>query len=235
VPAFDAALALTVAAPNRVFVRGRGIDAELGGQLRVGGTLASPQLDGGFELRRGRLSVLSQRLDFSRGRLTFAGGTLPELDFVAETRAGDVTARVAVSGPADQPAFAFTSDPDLPQDEVLSRLLFARASGSLSPFQALQLAQTAAQFAGGGGDDSFERLRKSLGVDNLDIGVGAGGPTIGVSRYISDNVSVGVKAGARPEDTGVSVNIDVTRRLKLQAETNAEGGAAVGVGAEWEY
>lgn len=234
-PAFDAALALTIAAPSRVFVRGRGIDAELGGQLRVGGSLASPQLDGGFELRRGRLTVLSQRLDFSRGRLTFTGGTLPELDFVAETRAGDVTARVLVTGPADQPAFAFTSNPDLPQDEVLSRLLFARASGSLSPFQALQLAQTAAQFAGGGGDDSFERLRKSLGVDNLDIQVGAGGPTVGVSRYISDNVSVGVKAGARPEDSGVSVNIDVTRRLKLQAETNAEGGAAVGVGAEWEY
>jgi translocation and assembly module TamB len=234
-PAFDAALALTVSAPSRVFVRGRGIDAELGGQLRVGGTLAAPQLDGGFELRRGRLSVLSQRLDFSRGRLTFAGGTMPELDFVAETRASDVTARIIVSGPADQPVFAFTSTPDLPQDEVLSRLLFARASGSLSPFQALQLAQTAAQFAGGGGDDSFERLRKSLGVDNLDIQVGAGGPTVGVSRYIGDNVSVGIKAGAKPEDSGVSVGIDVTRRLKLQAETGADGSASVGVGAEWEY
>ncbi len=234
-PAFDAALALTVSAPNRVFVRGRGIDAELGGQLRVGGTLAAPQLDGGFELRRGRLSVLSQRLDFSRGRLTFAGGVLPELDFVAETRAADVTARIIVTGPANQPEFAFTSNPDLPQDEVLSRLLFARASGSLSPFQALQLAQTAAQFAGGGGDDSFERLRKSLGVDNLDIQVGAGGPTVGLSRAISDNVSIGVKAGARPEDSGVSVNVDVTRRLKLQAETGADGSAAVGVGAEWEY
>lgn len=234
-PAFDAALALTVSAPNRVFVRGRGIDAELGGQLRVSGTLATPQLDGGFELRRGRLGVLSQRLDFSRGRLTFTGGTMPELDFVAETRASDVTARVVVSGPADQPVFAFTSNPDLPQDEVLSRLLFARASGSLSPFQALQLAQTAAQFAGGGGDDSFERLRKSLGVDNLDIQVGAGGPTVGVSRYIGDNVSVGIKAGARPEDSGVSVGIDVTRRIKVQAETGADGSASVGVGAEWEY
>jgi translocation and assembly module TamB len=234
-PAFDAALALTISAPNRVFIRGRGIDAELGGQIRVGGTLAAPALDGGFELRRGRLSVLSQRLDFSRGRLTFAGGTMPELDFVAETRASDVTARVIVSGPADQPVFAFTSTPELPQDEVLSRLLFARASGSLSPFQALQLAQTAAQFAGGGGDDSFERLRKSLGVDNLDIQVGAGGPTLGVSRYIGDNVSVGVKAGAKPEDSGVSVGIDVTRRLKVQAETGADGSASVGVGAEWEY
>lgn len=234
-PAFDAALALTVSAPNRVFIRGRGIDAELGGEIRVGGTLAAPALDGGFELRRGRLSLLSQRLDFSRGRLTFTGGLIPELDFVAETRASDVTARIVVSGQADQPMFAFASTPDLPQDEVLSRILFARASGSLSPFQALQLAQTAAQFAGGGGDDSFERLRKSLGVDNLDIQVGTGGPTIGASRYIGDNVSVGVKAGARPQDSGVSVNIDVTRRLKLQAETGADGSAAVGVGAEWEY
>lgn len=234
-PAFDAALAFTVSAPNRVFIRGRGIDAELGGEIRVGGTLAAPALDGGFELRRGRLSVLTQRLDFSRGRLTFAGGVIPELDFVAETRAADVTARILVSGPADQPSFAFTSEPQLPQDEVLSRLLFARASGSLSPFQALQLAQTAAQFAGGGGDDSFERLRKSLGVDNLDIQVGAGGPTVGASRYLSDNVSVGVKVGAKPEDSGVSVGIDVTRRLKLQAETGADGSAAVGIGAEWEY
>ena len=234
-PAFDATLALTVSAPSRVFIRGRGIDAELGGEIRVAGTSSAPVLNGGFELRRGRLSVLTQRLDFSRGRLTFAGGLIPELDFVAETSAGDVTAKIIVSGPADQPNFAFTSQPELPQDEVLSRLLFARASGSLSPFQALQLAQAAAQFAGGGGDDTFERLRKSLGVDNLDIQMGAGGPTVGASRYISDNVSVGVKVGAKPEDSGVSVGIDVTKRLKLQAETGADGSAAVGIGAEWEY
>ncbi|MCU4181961.1 translocation/assembly module TamB domain-containing protein [Bosea sp. BH3] len=234
-PAFDATLALTVSAPSRVFIRGRGIDAELGGEIRVSGSSSAPVLDGGFELRRGRLNVLTQRLDFSRGRLTFAGGLVPELDFIAETSAGDVTARVVVTGPADQPAFAFTSQPELPQDEVLSRLLFARASGSLSAFQALQLAQAAAQFAGGGGDDTFERLRKSLGVDNLDIQMGQGGPTIGASRYISDNVSVGVKVGAKPEESGVSVGIDVTKRLKLQAETGADGSAAVGVGAEWEY
>lgn len=234
-PVFDAALALTVSAPSRVFVRGRGIDAELGGELRIGGTLAAPALDGGFELRRGRLNVLTQRLDFTRGRITFAGGIVPELDFIAESRAADVTAKILVTGPADQPSFAFTSDPQLPQDEVLSRLLFARASGSLSPFQAVQLAQAAAQFAGGGGDDTFERLRKSLGVDNLDIQVGAGGPTVGASRYINDNVSVGVRVGARPEDSGVSVNIDVTKRLKVQAETGADGSASVGVGAEWEY
>lgn len=234
-PPFNATLALTVSAPNRVFIRGRGIDAELGGQLRIAGTLASPAVDGAFELRRGRLSVATQRLDFTRGRITFTGAVIPELDFVAQTRAGDVTAQILVTGPADQPSFAFTSQPDLPQDEVLSRILFSRASGSLSPFQALQLAQAAAQFSGAGGDDSFERLRRSLGVDNLDIQFGEGGPTVGASRYIGNNVTLGVKAGARPEDSGVSVGIDLTRRLKLQAETGVDGSAAVGLGAEWEY
>ncbi|PZR94544.1 MAG: hypothetical protein DI537_07255 [Stutzerimonas stutzeri] len=234
-PAFDAVLDITVSAPGRVFIRGRGIDAELGGDLRVGGTSAAPALTGGFELRRGRLNLASQRLDFSKGRITFSGDVMPTLDFVAETRAADVTARIIVSGEASAPEFTFTSSPELPPDEVLSRLLFARASGSLSPFQALQLAQTAAQFSGVGGDDVFERIRRSLGVDNLDVQMGPGGPTVGVSRAISDNITLGVKAGAKPEDSGVSVGIDVTRRLKLQAETNADGSAAVGVGAEWEY
>lgn len=233
-PPFDAALDLVISAPSRVFVRGRGLDAELGGQVRFTGTLASPVATGAFDLRRGRLAILGTRLDFTRGRLSFTGGLTPELDLTAETRAADLTARVQVTGPASQPQFAFTSDPTLPQDEVLSRILFAKASGGLSAFQALQLAQAAAQFSGGG-DSTFERLRRSLGVDNLHIQFGAGGPSVGLSRAISDRVTVGVKAGATPEQSGVSVDIDVTRRVRVQGEVGAGGQTAIGVGAEWEY
>jgi translocation and assembly module TamB len=180
--------------------------------------------------------VIGTRLDFTRGRLAFTGDLTPELDFVAETRAGDVTARIGVSGSAREPQFAFTSDPDLPQDEVLSRILFSKASGGLSATQALQLAQVAAQFSGGGGDDAFESLRRSLGVDGLDISLGAeGGPAVGISRAISDRVSVGVKAGASAEQSGVSVDIDVTRRIRVQGEVGATGNTSIGVGAEWEY
>ncbi len=235
-PAFNATLDLVVAAPNRIFVRGRGIDAELGGDLRLTGTLQDPVAIGAFDLRRGRFTVVGTRLDFTRGRLTFTGDLTPELDFVAETTAADVTARIIVTGTAREPQFAFTSDPDLPQDEVLSRLLFAKASGGLSATQALQLAQVAAQFSGGGGNDVFESLRRSLGVEGLDISLGAeGGPTVGISRAISDRVSVGVKAGATTEQSGVSVDIDVTRRIRVQGEVGASGSTSVGVGAEWEY
>ncbi|ATQ70076.1 MULTISPECIES: translocation/assembly module TamB domain-containing protein [Methylosinus] len=234
---FDAAIDLAIAAPNRIFVRGRGIDAEFGGELRLTGTLQKPVANGAFDLRRGRLQLLTQRIDISRGRLTFAGGLVPQLDFSAETTAGDVTATIGVSGPAALPSFAFSSTPSLPQDEVLSRLLFAKASGSLSPFQAVQLAAALAQFSGAGtGVDAFEKMRRALGVDSLDLEAGGGeGPKVGASRYISDRISVGVRTGMKPEQTAVGVGVDVTKNVRVKGETRVDGKSSVGVGVEWEY
>ena len=237
-PPFDASLDVTVSAPSRIFVRGRGIDAELGGELRVTGSSRDPQANGDFSLRRGVFSLGGQRLDFTRGRVFFAGDLAqPDLDFAAETKAADVTARIAVTGPAAQPVFALSSDPSLPQDEILSRILFKKAAAGLSPFQALQLAQAVAQLSGGGGGpDVFESARKGLGLDSLDVSTGAsGGPAVGASRYINDRISVGVKAGAKPADTAATINYDVTRRIKLNGEAGSDGRTSVGVGAEWEW
>ena len=233
-PLFDATLNMTISAANRIFVRGRGIYAEVGGNLHVAGSARDPQVKGGFDLLRGSLTLIGQRLVFTRGQVRFHGDVIPDLDLVAETNAADITARIAVTGPATQPAFAITSQPSLPQDEILSRILFQRPSGSLSGFQALELANAVATLSGS--FDAFEGLRKTLGVDSLDISTSAtGGALVGVTRAINDRISVGVTTGARPWDNGVNVNLDVTRHLRLQAGVDASGGSSAGVGAEWEY
>src|ERR1700722_19737335 len=54
-PLFDATLALTISAASRIVVRGRGVYAELGGDLHVNGSARDPQVTGGFELLRGSL------------------------------------------------------------------------------------------------------------------------------------------------------------------------------------
>ncbi|MCC5976641.1 MAG: translocation/assembly module TamB domain-containing protein [Salinarimonas sp.] len=231
---FNARLDLTIDSPNRIFIRGRGIDAELGGLLRLSGTSLNPVAIGGFELRRGRFDLLGQRLDLTRGSLEFAGDLVPFLDFVAETQVSDATVSIVVTGPANDPEFILRSSPELPQDEILSRILFDQASGGLSAAQALQLAQGIATLTGGG-PGAFDRLRRALGVDSLDITADAENPAVGVSRYIADNVRVGISAGARPEDTGVSVDIDLTRRLRLQSQIGADGSTSVGIGFEIEY
>ena len=217
-----------------MFVRGRGINAEFGGNLELNGAAANPQVTGGFDLRRGALSLLGKRLDFTRGRVQFHGDAMPELDMLADIAAADITAHIAVTGPASKPSFTFTSTPSLPQDEILARVLFQKPSGGLSAFQAIQLANAVASLTGGG--DAFERLRKSLGVDSLDIGTGAsGGPSVGISKAINERLSVGVHTGARPEDNGVSMDLDVTSHVRLQAGVDATGGSDVGVGMQWEY
>ncbi len=153
---------------------------------------------------------------------------------VAETTTTDMTARIAVTGPANQPSFQISSQPSLPEDEILSRILFQRPSGSLSAFQAIELANAVATLSGNG--DAFERLRRSLGVDSLDISTSAtGGPQVGATRAINDRISVGVTTGARPQDNGVNVDLDVTRHIRLQAGVDATGGTNAGIGAVWEY
>ena len=77
-------LDVTVNASNQIFVVGRGLDAELGGSLRLTGSAGSPQAIGQFTLRRGRLSVIGKRLEFKSGTISFSGSMVPYLDLSAE-------------------------------------------------------------------------------------------------------------------------------------------------------
>ena len=232
----DIRLDLRVAAPNRVFVRGRGVDAELGGELTIKGAASDPAVVGGFDLRRGKFAIGGRRLDFTRGRVVFSGTLEPQLDFLATQQASDALIQASLSGSAAEPDFKFFSDPDLPQDEVLARLLFGKSSGGLTAAQGIQLAMIAAQFSGSGDGGALDRMRRQLGLDSLDVGVGAdGGIGVGVNKAINDRISIGAKAGAKPEDTGVSVDVDLTRRLRLKGEATMDGDTGVGLGYEMEY
>lgn len=232
-------LDIKVDVPNQFYVRGQGIDAEMQGQLQVLGTTSTPDIQGGLEMRRGRIAKFGRRLDFERGRVTFDGGAMdPRLDFLASTKAGDVTAYIAVSGYASKPELKLSSAPELPQDEVLARLLFGQAAGQLSPAQAIQLAQAAAELAGigGGGPGMLGSLQQSLGLDQLDINTDASGKSsVGAGAYLTDSVRVGVQQGIDAGDTKANVTIDITPNIKGKAEMGGDTGGAVGVTMEWDY
>ena len=69
----DGALNVVVDAPNRIFLRGRGLDAELGGSVTLGGTLAAIVPTGAIQLIRGRLDLLGKRLTLSEASLALGG------------------------------------------------------------------------------------------------------------------------------------------------------------------
>ena len=148
---------------------------------------------------RGRLDILTQRIAFDRGIITFAGDLDPILDFVGTTQSGDVSISVTVSGRASDPEVLFSSIPELPQDEVLARLIFQKGIGELSPVQIARLAAAAAELSGGSGG-LLGQLRESTGLDDLDIVMDEeGAPSLAAGRYVSENVYIGVQQGTTAE------------------------------------
>ena len=238
-------LDLTVDAPRAIFVRGRGVDAELGGQLRVRGTSTAPQVAGGFEMRRGTVSVAGTTLNFTRGKVGFDGTGVtgkidPTLDFAADSSAGNVTATLAIGGYASAPKITLRSVPELPQDEVLAYLLFKRSAKELGPFQLAEIAVAVASLTGVGGGvgNPLESVRRGLGLDRLSVGGGASGsaPTVEAGRYIGNGVYVGAKQGTTGGQTQATVQVDITKGLKLESDVGTgAGGNSVGLTYQFEY
>ncbi len=226
-------LDLTITAP-RIFVQGRGIDAELGGDLTLRGTASDPIVSGGFKMQRGRMTILSRRLDFTSGTINFGGDLTPQLNMAAESDAGSTTVTVNVNGPANDPAITFSSNPALPQDEVLAQLIFQQSLSRLSALQIAQLADAAAQLAGGRSTSLLQGLRSNLGIDDLDITSDANGDAqLRAGKYLNDKTYIQIEQGGS-SGAKASINLDVGRGIKLKGEAGGNGGAA-GIFYEKEY
>lgn len=228
-------LRLVVSAPNQVFVRGRGLDAELGGELRLGGTTDAILPSGGFDLIRGRLDILGKRLVLEKATMRLEGDFDPYLDVLASNSGSGVTSYVGIEGPASDPEVRFFSSPELPEEEVLAHLLFGKDLGSLSAFQAARLASAVATLAGKGGVGLMTRLRGGLGLDDLDVTTSeSGGTSVTAGKYINDRTYTEVEM----DDSGnseVNLNFDLTDAITVRARTSTDGESGIGVFLEKDY
>jgi len=253
-PTTPVRLDVTVHAASSIFVRGRGLDAEMAGTLHAGGTSAAPQVSGGFDLRRGTFSLAGTTLTFTKGRVGFEGtGTAgkidPSLDFEATSSTSQVTATLAIGGTASQPKITLSSVPQLPQDEVLAYLLFKRSAKDLGPFQYASIAAALADISGVGGGvgNPLDTIRRGLGLDRLSVGGGSAtppagsgsnsnaGPSIEAGRYVANGVYVGAKQGTTG-GTGAQVQIDITKGIKLDTGVGSGlGDNQVGLSYQYEW
>lgn len=229
-------LDVTLSAPGQVFVRGRGLFAELQGRIHVAGSATAPQPSGKFTLRRGEFNLAGRTLTFTTGEVGFDGsGRLdPTLNFVASSTNGSIIATLTVTGYASAPKIALSSTPPLPQDEVLAQLLFQQSVSSLSGLQLAEAAAALAQISGAtGAFDPLNSVRQGLGLDRLSVGgsqTGAGGPTVEAGRYVAPGVYVGAKQSTSGTGTQATVQVDLLKGLKLETNVGT-GGATNATGA----
>ena len=228
-------LDIVIDAPARIFIRGRGVDAELGGQLSIGGTSDDIIPVGQFSLVRGRIDILQQRFELTEGVASLQGDFEPFIRLVATTESETgTTISIVVEGPAGAPEVSFISVPELPQDEVLAQLIFGRDLQSISPFQAVQLAGAISTLAGRGGG-ALDRLREGVGLDDFDVTTDEeGNAAVRAGKYLSDNVYTDVTVTSQGE-TEINLNLDLTDEIVAKGSVNQDGETGLGLFFERDY
>ncbi|MDF3607305.1 translocation/assembly module TamB domain-containing protein [Paracoccus sp. DMF-8] len=234
-PANPARFDLTISAPRQVFVRGRGVDAELGGEIHVGGNARQPIPVGQLELIRGRVDLLGKRFDLTEGLIEMQGSLIPVIRLVAQTSQDGITTRIIIDGEAQDPEIHFESDPGMPEEEVLSHLLFGRGLDTISPLQAAQLANAIAVLAGRGGEGIVGRLRSATGLDDLDLATDdEGNVSVRAGKYLSKNLYTDVQVGG-DGTTRLNLNLDISDTLTARGSVASDGKSTIGIYYERDY
>lgn len=211
VPRVPWRLAIHARAPNQLIVSGLGLRSEWSADLNIGGAPDNPAISGRADLVRGNYDFAGRTFALERGKILFTGDVPanPALDIAANASTTGLNATINVTGQALKPEIAFSSVPALPQDELLSRLLFGTSITNLSAPEALQLASAVAALQNGkGGLDPINAVRRVAGLDRLRI------------------VSADPQTGQR---TSVAAGKYITRRFYAEIVTDGAGYSATQV------
>ena len=222
-------------------VRGLGIDSLWTTDLAIAGNIAAPRLNGRADLVRGNYEFAGRGFRLERGIIRFRGESPPDplLDIRAEAQVQGLDAAVLVRGSGLRPEITFSSVPQLPQDELLSRILFGTSITNLSAAEAVQLASAVAALQSGSGSlDPINAVRRAVGLDRLRIvpaDVATGQKTaVSAGKYIGRKLYVEVITDGQGY-SATRVEYQVTRWLSLLSSISTIGRVSANVRVSKDY
>ena len=125
---------VTIKTKDPVLIRGNLATGEATTDLKLIGTGVKPGLQGLVKMEGVEATLPFSRLDVSRGSLTFnpSDSTNPTIDLQGTSVIRDYTVRVYVYGTLLSPQAIFTSEPPLPQEEIISLIATGATRQELS-------------------------------------------------------------------------------------------------------
>lgn len=228
-------------APGALMVSGLGLTSEWSADLKISGAPENPAILGRADLVHGSYEFAGRSFQLGRGVIRFGGEVPvnPALDIEANADSTGLNATIRVTGVAQKPEIGFTSTPALPQDELLSRLLFGTSITSLSAPEALQLAAAVAALRdGGGGLNPINAVRRAAGLDRLRIlpaDPQTGQATsIAAGKYVTRRLYAEIVTDGQGY-SATRVEYQVTRWLSLLSSISTLGRQSVNVRVSKDY
>lgn len=158
------------------YLRGRGLDSRLVGEIRVRADGKGPlRATGSISTRGGTFDAYGQDLTLERGILNFQGPIdNPGLNVLALRKNLPVEAGVEITGTARNPRVRLVSEPSVPDAEKLSWIVLGRGLDQAGGGETALLMSAASAILGGqsGGEGITQRLARGLGLDEISVSQG---------------------------------------------------------------
>ena len=192
-PALPAQLDVSIDLNNRLALRGNGLDALLGGTVRVRSQATGLAATGSVRAVRGTYRIFNQTLDIERGTVSFGGPlTNPALDLRAMRKFATAEVGVEVGGSLQRPQVRLVSTPDMPDSDRLAWLALGRDPQGSDRAQLAVLQAAALNLVSGGGRPLTGRIAEGAGLDELGF-AGGEGEALGMvtlGKRLTDRLSI---------------------------------------------
>ncbi|MEQ1590854.1 MAG: translocation/assembly module TamB domain-containing protein [Thiobacillaceae bacterium] len=225
---FPLALDLNLKLGDDFQFKGGGLDARLGGQLRVFTLNQVLRGEGVIKVEQGRYAAYAQKLDIERGLLRFAGPIgNPGLDVLAVRKTSTVKAGVQVSGTVQRPVVKLYSDPAMPDTEKLSWLVLGHGleGGNQQEFVLLQVA--AGALLSQSDSVNFQaKLAEALRIDRFDVRGGnsenLASTVVSVGKRLSSRATLNYEQSLDGLSQVVKVLYQLSPHVRLEAQAGQQ-------------
>lgn len=210
---------LQVHGEENIHLTGRGIDAQLVGDIHVSGKNLDIASAGTLKTHKGKFSFSGKEFKITDGEVSFseAGGFI---NITSNLDLTDLNVTVIFRGSLKSPQLIFQSNPPLPTSSILARILFNKDVSELNASQAGQLAYTIISLSGGSGPSILETIHKNLGIDRLGISSNeeTGKFSVQIGKYLTEGVMITLSQST--EQSHVIVEVELKGGFVLQAESH---------------
>ncbi len=183
--------------PKNSWMRGQGLNAEIGGEVGLRKAPGGPfTLTGSLSTLRGFYLFQGKRFTLEEGTVTFVGSEEPNpnLNIRASVRIRDVRITVQISGTARDIRLTLESDPAMDQAEIISYVVFGRSSEEMKTGSATSAEEAALKMTGA---LTASQLNEIFGdafiLDSLAVEPGEGGlgeGSVSMGKYVTEDVFV---------------------------------------------
>ncbi|QLI80063.1 translocation/assembly module TamB domain-containing protein [Chitinibacter fontanus] len=209
---------------DNLMFRGYGLESRLAGKIRL---RATPNMllaaSGTINTEEGEYKAYGQKLEIERGVLSFQGPIdNPKLDILAIRRNQAVEAGVQVKGSAYSPQVSLYSDPNVPDAEKISWLLFGHGADSMEKSDgalALQLLNSLAA-NGGNGQGLTDEIFGNLGIDEVgykskEEANGTTTQVVTVSKRLTKSLRVALEKSFNGLSDAVNFTLQLSRNWSV--------------------